>query len=205
MSVRYLPIDGEHVSAEWLTVLREMRKDGVVFNVNEGHRTRARQQELIDEKGLWSPSNPTGAAPVSGTAPHIRDGRIDHAIDFSNDGAVFAWLSAHGLRPARTVPLGREPWHIEVPAAELIAFHRKHNRPSAIRFLGKVRRKAAATLLARRRARIAEGRSGKGPRWERADRLVRRSARKVQALAKRAHGRQARILRRVLKDRDGDV
>ena len=119
-SVLYRPIDGEKVSREWLPVLLDMREDGVAFRVNEGHRTWARQEELVRQKGVYSASNRTGAARLSASAPHIRTGRIDHAIDFSNDPAVFAWLKAHGLDPARTVP--GESWHIEVSAAKLRAY-----------------------------------------------------------------------------------
>lgn len=117
MAVKYLPIDGERVSAEWFAVLRDMRAAGVRFNVNEGHRTFARQREL---RRLYLEGRGALAAVPSPWAPHIRTGRIDHAIDFSNDAAVFAWLEEHGLQPRRTVR--GESWHIEVTAARLRAY-----------------------------------------------------------------------------------
>ncbi len=43
MAIKYFPIDGEVVSHPWLATLKEMRKDGVHGNVNEGKRTMARQ------------------------------------------------------------------------------------------------------------------------------------------------------------------
>jgi hypothetical protein len=200
MGVRYTPIDGESVSAIWKTVLDDMRADGVDFNVNEGHRTFARQWEFYN---LYLAGRGNLAAYPSSTAPHIRTGRFDHAIDFSNDVAVFSWLSRHGLEPARTV--AGESWHIECPAARLKAYHDAHKpKPSPLRFVGKVRRKASEVLLRRRRLRKAEARSGKGPRWHRLNAAVKRSYRQVATYAKRAKpSRVKRILNRVLKDRDG--
>lgn len=122
---RYLPIDGELVSAEWLAVLRDMRAAGVRFNVNEGHRTFARQWELYR---LYRSGRGNLAAYPSPVAPHIRTGRIDHAIDFSNDSQVFAWLQRAGLQPRRTV--FRESWHIEVTADRLRAYHSRLDEPA---------------------------------------------------------------------------
>lgn len=126
MTVTYKPIDGEHVSKEWLSVLSDMRADGVRFNVNEGHRTMARQWYFWR---LYRSGAGAIAAFPSPFAPHIRTGRIDHAIDFSNDPAVFAWLQAHGLNPTRPVrwPNGsvRESWHIEVSASALRSYYAK--------------------------------------------------------------------------------
>lgn len=128
MAVKYVGIDGEQVSLEWYAVLRDMRADGVRFNVNEGHRTMARQAYFY---ALYRSGRGPIAAVPSPYAPHIRTGRIDHAIDFSNDPAVFAWLQKNGLDPHRTVrwPNGtvREPWHIEVTAARLKAYAAKHH------------------------------------------------------------------------------
>lgn len=121
---RYLPIDGELVSAEWLAVLKDMRAAGVVFNVNEGHRTFARQWELYR---LYRSGRGNLAAYPSPWAPHIRTGRIDHAIDFSNDAAVFAWLTKKGLQPVRTV--AGESWHIELPVARLRAYRGAYGDP----------------------------------------------------------------------------
>lgn len=123
MAVTYKLIDGERVSKEWYTVLIDMRGAGVRFNVNEGHRTMARQRYFWD---LYRSGRGNLAARPSPWAPHIRVGRIDHAIDFSNDAAVLAWLNARGLNAKRTVR--GESWHIEVPAAKLRAYHAKHNR-----------------------------------------------------------------------------
>lgn len=121
MGVTYKVIDGERVSAQWYTVLTDMRKD-VTFVVNEGKRTMARQQYFWNCYRTGSCNGGNAAARPSPIAPHIRVGRIDHAIDFSNDADVFNWLARKGLRPARTV--AGESWHIEVPKAELVAYHK---------------------------------------------------------------------------------
>jgi hypothetical protein len=194
--------DREKVSRIWSVVLHDMRED-IWFNLNEGHRTLARQAQLVAEKGVWSPSNPTGAARPSPFAPHIRTGRFDHAIDVDADQDVFAWLARNQLYPARTVP--GESWHIECPAWALLAYYAKHKpKPSPLRFVGKVRRKASETLLRRRRARKAQAATGRGPKWRRLNAGVKRSYRQVATYAKRAKSpRVKRILNRVLRDRDG--
>lgn len=133
--VKYVDIDNEKVSAEWYTVLHDMRADGVIFNVNEGHRTMARQTYFYTGWIRRLPGFAIAAFP-SPFAPHIRTGRIDHAIDFSNNVAVYGWLQRKGLQPNRTVrwPDGsvREPWHIEVNATALRAYAKKHDHANDI-------------------------------------------------------------------------
>ncbi len=131
MGVVYRDIDGEEVSAEWYTILSDMRKAGVHFNVNEGHRTMSRQQYFYD---LWKSGRGNLAAAPTPNAPHIRSGRIDHAIDFSNDGAVFTWLAKKGLGPVRTVR--GESWHIELPVSRMRAYHAAHGSSDPMLRLG---------------------------------------------------------------------
>jgi hypothetical protein len=107
MGVQYVPIDGELVSREWGIALRAMREDRVAFRVNEGHRTWARQAQL---RALYLAGRGALAAIPSRNAPHIRTGRIDHAIDFTNAAAAIRWLRAHGLGAHLTVP--GESWHV---------------------------------------------------------------------------------------------
>ena len=121
--VEYLMIDGEMVSKELHAVLTDMRRD-VVFTVLEGKRTMARQRYFRMCYETQSCNGGNLAAKPSPWAPHIRVGRIDHAIDFSNDGAVFRWLANNGLNPVRTVR--GESWHIEVTSANLRAYVKKH-------------------------------------------------------------------------------
>lgn len=127
MVVIYKSIDNELVSAEWYTALTACRQSGVAFNVNEGHRTMARQTYF------WSgsPNNPRRtwrgnlAAYPSSNAPHIRSGRFDHAIDFNNAAGVMRWLRANGIRCSLTVP--GESWHVEVNAADLRRYHQRQS------------------------------------------------------------------------------
>jgi hypothetical protein len=81
----------------------------------------AEQAALVRQKGVWSPTNRTGAARPSPTAPHIRVGRIDHAIDvrFTDGGEarLQRWLERQGVRVRNPVP--GEPWHMEVAAEDL--------------------------------------------------------------------------------------
>lgn len=124
--VRYVLFDGELVSLQWAAVLTAMRADGVVFNVNEGHRTFARQKFFWDcgPNGCCCCNNCALAAFPTASAPHIRTGRADHAIDFSNPEPVMDWLADHGLLPFRPAGAGTdrwEPWHIEVSGVTLVA------------------------------------------------------------------------------------
>lgn len=138
--VKYMQMDGRAVSQEWYSVLKAMRADGVAFHVNQGHRTIAEQWYFWN---LYRSGRGNLAAYPSPFAPHVRTGRIDHAIDFGNDYAVFHWLQNHGLQPARTVR--GESWHIECPAKLLRAFFLKHGPDPVIRE-GTINRHAVTRL-----------------------------------------------------------
>jgi len=117
--------DRELVSNQWFVLLYNIHKYAdIEFNVNEGHRTFPRQQELLDEKGLWSPSNPHGAARPSHTAPHIRTDRPDHAIDVDGAAALIQAAARRGVTLRRTVP--GEPWHLEADTAQLARYYHEN-------------------------------------------------------------------------------
>lgn len=212
MSVKYLPIDEEHVSAEWHVVLEAMRHAGVTYRVNEGHRTMARQQYFYD---LYRSGRGNLAAVPSANAPHIRTGRIDHAIDFGNDGPVYAWLEQMGLHPVRTVR--GESWHIEVAASALQAFAKAHGDP--LHGLAKSEKAMASRLLHHRRGMAAEGKTGHGPKYrtqlkwarfwkarvEKQMKRLQRDARKKGGggWSKANRGGRYQVLGRVLKATDG--
>lgn len=105
---------GKRVSGSWFVILTEAAKS-IAFQLNSGRRVRSEQEQLVREKGVWSPWNPTGAARYSPQAPHIREGREDHALDVDTGGGGNArltrWLEAHGLPMDHEI--GAEPWHIE--------------------------------------------------------------------------------------------
>jgi GH24 family phage-related lysozyme (muramidase) len=120
--------DREKVSNQWFVLLYNIHKYAdIEFNVNEGHRTMARQAELVAEKGLWHPTrNRTGAAAPSSTAPHIRTGRPDHAIDVDGAPALVQAAARRGVTLRRTVP--GEPWHLEADAAQLARYYHAHKK-----------------------------------------------------------------------------
>lgn len=128
MAVRYVQIDGEEVSQEWYSALRDMRTAGVQFNVNEGHRTMARQSYFY---ALYKSGRGAQAAVPSPYAPHIRTGRFDHAIDFNNASGVMEWLREHGISSALTVP--GESWHVEANADQLRKYHLASEGPRTLR------------------------------------------------------------------------
>jgi hypothetical protein len=209
MSVQYVRLpasisrDRELVSKVWSVVLHDMYADGVRANVNEGKRTMDRQW------GFWNDYQ-AGRGPIAAypsiSAPHIREGRFDHAVDFANDWAAFAWLEEKGLQPSRPVrwPNGtvRESWHIECPAGLLLRYYRERTQPLSV--LGPKRRRAADTLLKRRRNLRAAEKAGKRVKARLLKPGVRRSIRKVRRLRNRARaGAQRRVLTRVLNARNG--
>lgn len=108
---------GKNVSDDWEVVLEAAWEDGVRFALNSGRRTRAEQERLIREKGVWSPSNQTGAAAYSAQAPHIREGLDAHALDVdvedhNGNARLMAWLRKRGVYARR--PIAAEPWHMEI-------------------------------------------------------------------------------------------
>jgi hypothetical protein len=127
MEVTYVGLRGKTVSREWAAVLTAAGRE-VAFMLDSGHRTMAEQQGLFNT--FLAVGRPLAARP-SANAPHIRLGRIDHAIDVNalDGGAsrLAAWLHSHGAHP--TFPVPGEPWHIEVPAGELAALAKKLSDP----------------------------------------------------------------------------
>lgn len=174
--------DGHHVSDAWFEVLTAARRAGVAFRLNSGRRTFAEQQRLHD---LWRAGNGALAAVPSHTAPHIRTGRDDHALDVDMHvgggvEALRAWLRGHGLLTSLTVP--GEGWHVEADsAAELRAASARLAQPPTL--LDRLRarplrpggrgRPVRAVQVYLRRAGLWSGRPAKligtyGPALERA-------------------------------------
>lgn len=168
MTVTYKRFDNERVSRPWSRLLRDLRARGTRFHLNEGHRTFARQAELVRQKGVWTPSNPTGAARPSPNAPHIRTGRFDHACDFDIDNAAAVENAARaaGVTLQATVP--GEPWHLEADRGELLAYYRRRRKEVARakrrRALARARKAAmlAAARLRRRKTSVAGRRMIRG-------------------------------------------
>lgn len=109
--------DGKRVSDDWFQVLSAARRAGVAFRLNSGQRTFAEQQRLHD---LWRAGIGNLAAVPSNSAPHIRSGRQDHALDVDvRVGAGVAglrlWLRRQGVATSLTV--AGEPWHVEADRA----------------------------------------------------------------------------------------
>jgi GH24 family phage-related lysozyme (muramidase) len=119
--------DGKRVSRPWKRILTEARAHGVRFLLTSGRRTIAEQTRLFHQNmqlvgGRWvqRPGRPLTAFP-SPTAPHIRVGRVDHALDVNaldgGENRLQAWLSKHGV--LSTNPVAGEPWHLEASAGDL--------------------------------------------------------------------------------------
>lgn len=132
MPVKYLPYgNGKMVSTQWHRVLTRADRDGVRFTLNSGHRTMAEQKKLHDAYlrylagGPWAPV----AAKPSPTAPHIRVGQPNHALDINSlDGGETRferWIEAQGasIEWLNTVP--GEAWHGEVSREDLARLFRK--------------------------------------------------------------------------------
>ena len=120
----------DRVSAQWYTVLSAARRAGVAFMLTDGHRTIGEQR---DRWAVYQRFGHPVAARPSPTAPHIRSGRPDHAIDVNaldgGAGRLAAWLRRQGAKA--TFPVPGEPWHIEVPRDDLERLHRRLSDPFA--------------------------------------------------------------------------
>jgi hypothetical protein len=120
----------DSVSAQWHAVLSAARGDGVSFTVTDGHRTLAEQ---ADRFAVFQRDGHPVAARPSDTAPHIRTGRPDHAIDVNalDGGAarLAAWLRRNGADA--TFPVPGEAWHIEVPLDDLERLAKRVSDPLA--------------------------------------------------------------------------
>lgn len=118
--------DHEYVSRQWFALLWDITyHDHVNFNVNEGHRTMARQQQLVNELGLYDPvHNPHGAARPSATAPHIKTGHPNHALDLDNVQDVINAAQKRGVTLSRTV--STESWHVEPNPDQLARYYKKN-------------------------------------------------------------------------------
>jgi hypothetical protein len=119
MSVTYVGFRGHSVSREWSDVLTAAGRE-VAFTLDSGHRTMGEQQALYTNFLRFG--KPLAAVPAP-NAPHIRTGRVDHAIDVNSlDGGanrLAAWLHGKGGHPS--FPVRGEPWHIELGVGELRA------------------------------------------------------------------------------------
>lgn len=174
---------GNRVSDSWYVILTEAAKH-VAFVLNSGRRTRAEQEALIRQKGVWSPRNPTGAAAYSPSAPHIREGREDHALDVDTGGGGNArlskWLASQGLTVDHEI--GAEPWHTEARSEQALrALAARIRADNADPVLVKGRINTAAT---RRLQTMLRGRGYKSVRINgKYDLVTRAAVRKFQ----RAH------------------
>ena len=147
-----MKIDGEQVSSEWYVALSVARREGVRFYVTDGRRTIAEQWARYRHYCRYG--RPIAAFP-SPNAPHIRSGRIDHALDVNAlDGGqrrLAAWLRRNGIRAAFTVP--SEAWHMEAPAADLRRFAARHQVSPKERARRSYARRLRMAYAKRRRAK----------------------------------------------------
>jgi hypothetical protein len=119
---------GHRVSYPWFVVLTEADRH-IDFVLNDGQRTIADQEQRIRDHGLFDPrTNPHGAAPANPSAPHIKAGHENHALDVSTlDGGeqrLQNWVQSHGCTLVNNV--STEAWHLDpIHEAELLALARK--------------------------------------------------------------------------------
>lgn len=152
---------GKRVSEDWRAILAGAEREGVPVHLNDGQRTVAIQEQRVRDHGLWSPSNPTGAAAPNPNAPHIKRGAPNHAVDINQpDGGLFAWLRHKGVPVVRNVPT--EHWHYDpvglTQFRRVAAKMRKHEQR-----LAKYRAKAAKLEKAIA-ARQRQGKASPGQR-----------------------------------------
>jgi zinc D-Ala-D-Ala carboxypeptidase len=89
----------------------EARGDGVELYVNSGWRSRAYQEQLLEEAVSTYGSRAEAARWVAtpATSPHV----LGDAVDVGGSGAT-TWLSAHGAAYGLCQIYRNEPWHYEL-------------------------------------------------------------------------------------------
>lgn len=108
-----------------------------------------------------------------------------------------SWIDKNGSRYGwRKVEAPSEWWHVNYVGGYSAP-------PNPLRHLGKKQRAHAEKLLYHRRETNREAASGKGPRYRKHRKWRDHYRGIVAGDMKRAKGREKKILRRVLKDRDG--
>jgi hypothetical protein len=208
---KYVLHDGELVSAPWKTALIHMERE-LPNNVNEGKRTMERQRFFWNcgPSGCCCCNNCNLAAFPSPFAPHIRVGRIDHAIDFSDGAGAERWLDRHDIRAWRSVP--GEDWHVEVNASDLKRFHKENlgdrydNLPKHIERIARDLISARHTVRTRIQDRDKIDSQEEPRKWQIRDRLVdeavsarEKKRERVERVLQRARKPQTkRILRQLL-------
>lgn len=111
--------DGRRVSRAWKTVLDQAVRDGVRFQLNSGQRTMSEQQALYAQNMYPDGSGPRPGRPLTArpnaNAPHIRQGRQNHALDVDSVGdgenKLQTWLRRNGVQAINNVP--SEAWHLD--------------------------------------------------------------------------------------------
>ena len=118
-------INGKKVSKPWHNVITHYeRTTGNKLPLNSGRRTISEQWKLYK---LYKSGKGNLAAYPTLSAPHINYNRANHAIDVDTSGDAALnfvhWLVFKGVQATRPVP--GEPWHIQVPRADLLALSKK--------------------------------------------------------------------------------
>jgi len=104
-----------HLDPDLLGALRTAataaRRTGVEFEVNSGWRSRAYQEQLLDEAVSTYGSRTAAARWVAtpATSPHVSG----DAVDIGNSDAT-AWLGEHGAEYGLCQIFRNEPWHFEL-------------------------------------------------------------------------------------------
>lgn len=158
------------MSGAWDTVLTQAARDGVVFTLNSGKRTMAEQQALFNQNMIRAGVPKLGhafTAVPSRTAPHIRVGFPNHALDIDSlDGGearLEEWVEEHGVDWKNTV--SGESWHGEVSLAGLTKLYNYARRMNAKE---KAKAKAKAAAKAKKLALIKKKAEEKSERERKA-------------------------------------
>lgn len=149
--------NGKRVSRAWKTILDEAWDQGVRFQLNSGQRTMDEQRALYAQNmsnGSPRPGRPLTAWP-NPSAPHIKQGHQNHALDIDSAGngenELQTWLRRRGVVAVNNVP--GEAWHLDpVSEGDLLRLAEKIRRENT-----RVRRqiKKVKRQIVRLRKRLA--------------------------------------------------
>jgi len=114
-------LEGVNFAATLSRMLLDARAQGFNIGIDNGFRTYAEQQALVDELGLYPNANGTGAA-APGTSNHEFGNAVDLALGAKGSQTRannIGWLAANAGNYGLGFPVPNEPWHVEVSDVSL--------------------------------------------------------------------------------------
>ena len=157
---------------------------------NSGYRQCQPGSQYGTQQWFWDHQPPLAARPC--TTNH----GLGRAVDLAEPW-MRTWIDKHGAKYGlRKTEAFSEWWHVNYVGGF-------SPPPSPLRFVRGKKRQHADKLLYHRRRVNEEAKTGKGPRYKKQVKWRNHYRQLVAQDYRKSKGREARVLKKVLKDRDG--